>query len=95
MMDISLLLTEAAVIKNEVMMLILIAARAFAQGIDGSPSILNPAGPFAESIAQLWWLMLLLGTLIFLLVLFLMVGSLFKGRQEPPRSEERRVGKEC
>lgn len=68
-------------------MLILIAARAFAQGIDGSPSILNPAGPFAESIAQLWWLMLLLGTLIFLLVLFLMVGSLFKGRQEPPSEE--------
>lgn len=36
------------------------------------PSILDPRGPAAENIAELWWIMFALGTAIFLLVTGLM-----------------------
>lgn len=56
-------------------------------GCTGDLSALNPAGPFAAAIADLWWLMLAGGTAIFLLVLGLFLLVLFQpgsGRMVAP-----------
>ncbi len=47
---------------------------------DGS---LDPQGPFAESVADLWWLLLGLGTAVFVAVAGLLVVGLFRRRPEP------------
>jgi cytochrome c oxidase subunit II len=41
---------------------------------------LDPEGPAAESIADLWWLLLGLGTVVFVAVAVLLVGGLFRRR---------------
>lgn len=41
---------------------------------------LDPEGPAAESVADLWWLMLGLGTVVFVVVAVLLVGGLFRRR---------------
>jgi len=45
-----------------------------------SPSILDPRGPAATSIAELWWLIFGLGTVIFLLVMVALGLALFRRR---------------
>lgn len=45
------------------------------------PSALDPHGTGAHRIAQLWWVMLALGTAIFVLVLILLLAALLRGRR--------------
>jgi cytochrome c oxidase subunit II len=45
----------------------------------------NPDGPIAETMADLWWLMLALGAGVFLLVVLLLALGLFRKRAEPDR----------
>ncbi|HVM39426.1 MAG TPA: cytochrome c oxidase subunit II, partial [Acidimicrobiia bacterium] len=54
-------------------------------GGDDAPSALNPAGPEAERIAWLWWLMLALAGVVFVIVM----GSLALGilRRRPDRTQ--------
>jgi cytochrome c oxidase subunit 2 len=66
--------------------LALIAAGLLACEQNGQ-SVLHPAGPGAERIAELWWLMLAVGTAIFLLVLSVLLWAItHKGNQAEPRS---------
>jgi cytochrome c oxidase subunit 2 len=46
-----------------------------------TPSALDPHGPAAARIASLWWVMLGLGTAIFLLVVILLFAALLRGRR--------------
>lgn len=60
-------------------------------GCAGDLSTLHPAGPAARTIAELWWVMLVGGTLIFLLVMALLALA-FRRRPEAgvdPDSHER------
>jgi len=43
---------------------------------------LDPKGPVAETMAELWWLMLALGALVFVGVVVLLVLGLFRGRRD-------------
>ena len=52
---------------------------------DGS---LDPQGPAARSIAELWWLMLALGVVVFALFAGLLVWGLFRRRPTPEAGEE-------
>jgi len=49
--------------------------------VPNSQSALDPHGPAAAHIAQLWWLMLGFGTAIFLLVIGLVTAALLRGRR--------------
>jgi cytochrome c oxidase subunit 2 len=46
-----------------------------------TPSALNPQGPAAARLAELWWVMLALGTATFVLVLVLMFAALLRRRR--------------
>lgn len=46
-----------------------------------TPSTLDPQGPAAARIAELWWVMLALGSATFLLVIALMVAALLRRRR--------------
>ncbi len=46
-----------------------------------SPSALDPHGPAAARIAQLWWIMLGLGTIIFLIVMGLLAAAFLRGKR--------------
>ena len=46
-----------------------------------SPNTLDPHGPDAAHIAQLWWVMLGLGTVIFLIVIGLLFAALLRGKR--------------
>jgi cytochrome c oxidase subunit II len=66
--------------------LALIAAGLLACEPNGQ-SALHPGGPAAERIAELWWLMLAVGTAIFLLVLGVLARIVtHKGNQAEPRT---------
>jgi cytochrome c oxidase subunit 2 len=52
----------------------------------GAPSTLEPAGPQAAWIADIWWLELTLATLVFGLVLGALLYALF--RQRPPQPQQ-------
>jgi cytochrome c oxidase subunit II len=62
-----------------------------------TPSTLNPQGPAASRISELWWVMFVLGTLIFVLVIVLMFAALLRKRRAtsltPPDDEGRDVGR--
>jgi cytochrome c oxidase subunit II len=45
------------------------------------PSSLNPHGPAAAHLAELWWVMLAFGTAIFVLVIALLFAALLRGRR--------------
>ena len=50
---------------------------------------LDPQGPVAESMADLWWFMLALGVIVFLIFAVLLVAGLFRRRNAPdPREDE-------
>jgi cytochrome c oxidase subunit 2 len=56
--------------------------------IDAATGGLDPKGPSAETIADLWWLMLWLGVAVFVVFAALLAVGLLRR----PRSEERRPG---
>ncbi|HJQ13331.1 MAG TPA: hypothetical protein VJ830_01185, partial [Anaerolineales bacterium] len=43
-----------------------------------TPSALNPQGPGAARLAELWWVMLAAGTLAYLIVLVLLFAALLR-----------------
>ncbi|MBU0725971.1 MAG: cytochrome c oxidase subunit II [Alphaproteobacteria bacterium] len=47
-------------------------------GCAGNLSALDPAGPVSQSIAELWWAMLLVGALIFVLVMALVLLTMLR-----------------
>jgi cytochrome c oxidase subunit II len=62
-----------------------------------TPSTLNPHGPAATHLAELWWVMFGFGTAVFLLVIVLLFAALLRGRRansatapESPRFDEGR-----
>lgn len=57
----------------------LLAAVAFSQSAAGQ-SILEPASRSADRIADLWWLMFWLGTVIFVIVMLLVLYAVSRGR---------------
>ena len=50
--------------------------------MSASPSSLDPAGPGAQDIATLWWILLAAGTAVFVLVLALFVVPLLRRRRD-------------
>jgi cytochrome c oxidase subunit II len=46
-----------------------------------TPSALDPQGPGAARLAELWWVMFAFGTAVFLLVVALLVAALLRGRR--------------
>jgi cytochrome c oxidase subunit 2 len=50
-------------------------------GPPSSPSTLDPRGPNAAHLAELWWIMLALGAAIYLLVVVLLAAALLRGRR--------------
>lgn len=48
---------------------------------------LDPQGPAAQSIADLWWLLLVLGAIPFVIVMTLLLGGLFRRRPTDGRPE--------
>ena len=46
-----------------------------------TPSTLNPHGPAAARLTELWWLMFWLGTAVFVLVLALLIAAVLRGRR--------------
>ena len=52
-----------------------------------SPSALNPKGPGAERIADVWWLMFGLATAVYLVVAGLIVAAAMRGRRVPEGEE--------
>ena len=51
--------------------------------------VLDPSGPVAEAIEDLWWLMLVLGVLVFILFMVLLVRAFIRGAPEASDQEER------
>lgn len=66
---------------------IAIAVGLVAVSCSGSQSVLDPAGPHAQSIARHWWVMLALGTLVLALVVAAFVYAIFGARLQRPRDE--------
>jgi len=46
---------------------------------DDAPSLLEPRGPGAERVADLWWLMLWIATGVFLVVVGMLAAAIFRG----------------
>ena len=57
-------------------------ALAFLAGWPGSHSALDPAGPPAERIGDLWWLMFWISTAVFLAVLAALLAAILRRRRE-------------
>jgi cytochrome c oxidase subunit 2 len=53
-------------------------------GLLASPSIISPAGPNAEAVARLWWVMLGAGTVVYLVTMVLLVVALRRRRERSP-----------
>ena len=52
----------------------------------------DPQGPVAEAMADLWWLMLWLGTAVFVVFAALLLGGLFRRRAASASQEDRHPG---
>ncbi|HWQ13165.1 MAG TPA: cytochrome c oxidase subunit II [Roseiflexaceae bacterium] len=72
-----------------------LACAALLSGCAGAPAALNPQGPVAARIADLWWLMFALAAVIFGGVMGLLAFALFhprRGEPEPPGEPARGTG---
>jgi cytochrome c oxidase subunit II len=72
------------VARTPIQRLLITGATAALAGCAGDLSTLEPRGPVAETLAQLWWVLFWGGTAVFLLVLALVLYATF-------RAPERRV----
>ena len=55
--------------------------------MNGRGGAFDPQGPVAETIAELWWLMLALGVAVYLVVVVLLAVGLFRRRSSDPGEE--------
>src|SRR5829696_6916530 len=67
--------------------LILCACSNVAISPSKTPSTLNPHGPAAAHLAELWWVMFGFGTAAFLLVIGLLFAALLRGRRSTSSTE--------
>src|SRR5215203_3617144 len=72
--------------------LILCACSNVAISPSKTPSTLDPHGPAAAHLAELWWVMFGFGTVAFLLVIGLLFAALLRGRRASSASAPDRVG---
>src|SRR5690349_3975469 len=67
----------------------------FIASCTGTQSALDPAGPQASRISDLWWLLFAVCTIVFLLVVGFLLYAVGhrrrEGQPEEPRAERRRV----
>src|SRR5689334_22008646 len=56
-----------------------------------SPSALDPAGPRADEISTLWWVMLGIGTVVWLIVLGLLLWAVLRRRRSEALEARRAV----
>ena len=59
---------------------ITIVGSGFLLSCQEAPSTLDPKGPAAAQIETLWWIMLGMGTAVYLLVMFLLAAALWRAR---------------
>jgi cytochrome c oxidase subunit II len=59
-------------------------------GCAGAPSALEPRGIRAAAIADLWWIMLAVATVVYVVVIALLLVALFRPRSEPVGGSRRR-----
>jgi cytochrome c oxidase subunit II len=64
--------------------LLTLALVATSCGGEHAQSVLHPAGPAAEAVADLWWLMLGLGTAVFVAVMVMTVLAITRRSDRPP-----------
>lgn len=79
-------LCKSALSRRHHVLLIALSATGLATGCATarSPSALDPRSDAATNITELWWVMFILGTAVFLLVSFLLLYILFtRNRQQP------------
>jgi cytochrome c oxidase subunit II len=60
-------------------------------GCGGSQSALDPAGPQAGRIAQLWWLLLGVSTVVFIIVVAIMLAAVVRSHRADRTSSERQM----
>jgi cytochrome c oxidase subunit 2 len=58
---------------------------------EGAPSILNPAGPVAAKEAGLFWFILVVATIVFVVVEFILIWSIFRFRERPNSPTPRQI----
>lgn len=65
-----------------------------ASACNDSPSPLDPHGPRASSISNLWWVLMTVGTVTWIVVIFLIFLGIFhrRGRLEPDAKQAEPVG---
>ncbi|MBI3969369.1 MAG: cytochrome c oxidase subunit II [Chloroflexi bacterium] len=63
-------------------LLVTFAAGALLHGCAGAPSTLDPQGPVAARIADLWWLMASLGTAVYLTVMAVLLWTTLRPHQQ-------------
>src|SRR5690606_14826494 len=62
-------------------------------GCRAAPAAVNPQGPAAAAIANLWWILLAMGGAVYVAVMgFMLVGLFRRRRQEPDEQREPRPG---
>jgi len=61
--------------------LLISACSSVAISPSNTPSTLNPQGPAAARLAELWWVMFWFGTAVFVLVVVLLFAALLRGRR--------------
>lgn len=66
---------------NNYRIILIITTAAFFTGCEAAPSTFDPQGPAAAQIGTLWWVMLGLGTAVYLMVMGLMAVALFSSRR--------------
>jgi len=72
--------------------LLISACRAVSISPSRMPSALNPQGPGAARLAELWWVMLALGTLTYVLVLVLLFAAIRRRRRGTSLTEPDSAG---
>src|SRR6185437_12408734 len=71
--------------------LLVLAAAALLAGCEQSPTILDPAGPVADSEARLFWIILVIATIVFLAVTATLLYSVFRFRARPGGAPPRQI----
>jgi cytochrome c oxidase subunit 2 len=71
-------------------LLVLLSAVLFG-GCDKSPSTLNPSGPVAKTQSDLFWIILIIATFVFVVVTGVLLYSIFRFRERPGMPEPRQI----